>query len=141
MKNSLLPLLLLFISNWIYAQEKELSSYIQSYAQKHNFNGTVLVQKETKTIYHKSFGLAERKYMLPINNATLYKIASITKAFTAVLILQLKDDGKLKLNQTIDQFLPNYKGRSWLKSHHTSIIKSYIWNASNRHHFKLKQCL
>ena len=99
-------------SQSILSQEKGIESYIQSYAKEHQFNGAVLVQKESTILYYKSFGIADRRFDVPITNETVYKVASITKAFTAVLILQLYDNDKLELNKTINNYLPDYKGEA-----------------------------
>jgi D-alanyl-D-alanine carboxypeptidase len=87
-----------------------LEPMIRDYAKGHNFNGTILIQSRDKTIYHKSFGIADRAFSVPCQNDTKYKVASITKAFTAVLILQLYDEGKLDLHGTIKTHLPSYTG-------------------------------
>jgi D-alanyl-D-alanine carboxypeptidase len=92
------------------AQIRTLETTIRDYASKHNFNGTILIQHKGKKIYQQSFGVADRSFNIPINNDTKFKIASITKAFTAVLILQLYEQGKLDLNATIKTYLPGYSG-------------------------------
>ncbi len=114
MRSVLLLLLLLsfFIGYSIIGQEKEIDSFIESYAKKNQFNGTVLVQKDSTILCHKSFGIADRRFNVPITNETVYKVASITKAFTSVLILQLYDEGKLDLSETINTYLPDYKGEA-----------------------------
>ena len=108
MKYFFLFLAHVLLSQHTIAQEKQLKSFIQSYASENNFNGTILVEKDSTILYHESFGIADRRFNLPINNETVYKVASITKAFTAVLILQLQEQGKLNLNKPIKNYLPNY---------------------------------
>ncbi len=105
-------LFVILISKFTFGQKENLNSFIENYAKENQFNGTVLVQKDSLILYNNSFGIADRRFNIPIKNDTKYKIASITKAFTAVLILQLKDDEKLNLNETIDQYLPKYKGEA-----------------------------
>lgn len=104
--------LLVFLNQAIrlFSQSNEVDSFINSYCKEHNFNGTILVQRNGKTGYHKSFGLANIQFNVQNKNETKYKIASITKLFTAVLILQLYEQGKIDLTQTINIYLPNYKG-------------------------------
>jgi D-alanyl-D-alanine carboxypeptidase len=94
------------------AQARKLDTLIRDYAKEHNFNGTILIQNKGKEIYQKSFGVADRAFNVPIDNGTRYKIASITKAFTAVLILQLYEQGKLDLHRTIKTYLPDYAGEA-----------------------------
>jgi D-alanyl-D-alanine carboxypeptidase len=92
------------------AQAQTLKTTIGDYARAHNFNGTILVQHDDKQIYQHSFGVADRAFNISINNDTKFRIASITKAFTAALILQLYEQGKLDLHATIKAYLPGYTG-------------------------------
>lgn len=97
------------------AQQDSLQSFIQSYVTKNGFDGTILVQQDSAIIYHESFGIADRRFDVAINNETIYNIASITKAFTAVLILQLVEQGKLELNKPFKTYLPEYPDKVSLK--------------------------
>src|ERR1041384_6470264 len=87
------------------AQTKSLETTIRDYAREHNFNGAILIQHNHKKIYQQSFGLADRSFDIPINDDTKFRIASITKMFTAVLILQLYEQGKLDLHAPIKSYL------------------------------------
>jgi D-alanyl-D-alanine carboxypeptidase len=91
-------------------QSSEFDSFIVSYAKDHNFNGTILIQNGGQIQYHQSFGYANQQFKVPNSNETKYKIASITKLFTATLILQLYEQGKIDLIKTIQTYLPNYTG-------------------------------
>lgn len=115
MKHILFFLVTILLSHYTVAQDKQLESFVQSYASKNNFNGTVLVEKDSTILYHNSFGLADRRFNLPVNNETVFKVASITKAFTAVLILQLREQGKLDLNKPIKNYLPDYPDKVSLR--------------------------
>ena len=92
------------------AQARTLENRIRDYAREHDFNGTILIQGGGKTIYRRSFGIADRAFGVPIDNNTKFRIASITKAFTAVLALQLYEQGRLDLRATIKTYLPDYAG-------------------------------
>jgi CubicO group peptidase (beta-lactamase class C family) len=87
-----------------------LEATIRDYAREHDFNGTILIQHRDKQTYHLSFGLADRAFNITVKNDTKFKIASITKVFTAVLILQLYEQGKLDLKATIKTYLSDYTG-------------------------------
>lgn len=97
------------------AQEDSLKSFINSYVTKNGFDGTILVQQDSAIIYQESFGIADRRFNIPITRETIYNIASITKAFTAVLILQLVEEGKLELNKPFKTYLPEYPDQVSLK--------------------------
>jgi D-alanyl-D-alanine carboxypeptidase len=104
-------ILIFFIANYnVFGQLNTLENSINNYAKNNNFNGTILIQKDNKQLYLQSFGFANRQFDIKNTNETKYKIASMTKTFTAVLILQLLEQNKLELNKPIKNYLPNYKG-------------------------------
>lgn len=86
------------------------TEFIDNYARDHHFSGTLLVQEQGKVTYEKSFGLASHTFQVPNTPQTRYKVASITKAFTAVLVLQFVEQDKLDLRNTIRSYLPDYAG-------------------------------
>lgn len=88
----------------------KLESFVEAFAREHDFSGTILVQENGAKKFAKSFGLADRAFNVPHNAATRYRIASITKLFTSVLVLQLHDEGKLDLQGSIKKYLPDYSG-------------------------------
>src|SRR5688500_13531842 len=57
------------------------------------FNGSVLVAENGKVIYKKGFGLANMEWNVPNTTETRFRLGSITKQFTAALILQLVEQG------------------------------------------------
>ena len=85
-----------------------LDGFIAAYARQHDFNGTVLVQQDGKRRYGHSFGLSNLQHGVANNDQTRYWIASITKLFTAALVLQLQEEGKLDLQATVARYLPDY---------------------------------
>lgn len=97
-------------TNTSYTLQAAFNQFITGYIKNHNFNGTIVVQQKGKKIYNQSFGLANFQFNVPNTNESKYKIASITKLFTSVLIMQLVEQGKIDLNQNIKTYLPNYKG-------------------------------
>ena len=74
-----------------------------------NFSGAVLLAKNGQIIYEKSFGFAEREKRLAFNLQTASNVASIGKVFTAVLVLQLVEEKKLALSDSIKKILPQTK--------------------------------
>lgn len=110
MKSLLLLLIACLLPQSLHAQAETPESFIATYAEEHDFNGSILVEKKGEVTYAKSFGLANRSFNVPNTNQTKYKIASITKVFTSVLILQLYEQGKIDLSKTIRTYLPDYAG-------------------------------
>ena len=95
------------------------------------FNGAVLVAENGKVIYKKGIGLANMEWNIPNTPETKFRLGSITKQFTATLILQLVDQGKIKLDGKISDYLPDYRKDIGEKVtvhqllNHTSGIPSY----------------
>jgi len=85
--------------------------FVKTYALEHKFSGTIHIQKGEVVQFFKSYGFANLQFRVPNTTETRYKIASITKLFTSVLIMRLYEQGKLDLDGTIDQYLPDYGGQ------------------------------
>ena len=98
------------VFNVSYAQAKadKLDKLIGTYAEYGTFNGSVLVAEKGKVIYKKGFGLANMEWNVPNQPETKHRLGSITKQFTAMLIMQLVEQGKLKLDVPISVYLPDY---------------------------------
>lgn len=104
-----------------------------------NFNGNILVAKEGKVIFEKSYGFADFSTKEKLTNSSLFNICSITKEFTAVGITICKERGLLSLDDSLRQYFPDlpYSGvtiRNMLQ--HTSGIPSTEflfkeWNSNN----------
>jgi CubicO group peptidase (beta-lactamase class C family) len=93
--------------------EKELfEKVLKYYNQEKNFNGTVLIAKNGEIEFLSGIGISNRRTMNKINSNTKFKIASISKTFTAVLILQLIGQGKIDLQANFGKYYPNYKGEA-----------------------------
>jgi len=98
------------IVNVSYGQAKvdKLDKLISAYAEYGKFNGSVLVAEKGKVIYKKGFGLADMEWNIPNQTDTKHRLGSITKQFTSMLIMQLVEQGKLKLDVPISVYLPDY---------------------------------
>ncbi len=105
----LLSLCLLFSLN-IFAQEKtqKIDELLSKYAEFGQFNGTALVAENGKVIFKKGYGLANFEWEIPNQTDTKFRIGSISKQFTALLIVKLAEEGKLKLDAPISTYLSNY---------------------------------
>jgi CubicO group peptidase (beta-lactamase class C family)/pimeloyl-ACP methyl ester carboxylesterase len=105
-----LMVLLLIIANNLTAQSKKenLDAYFSSLFKNGQFNGNVLIAQEGQILYERSFGLADLSTQREITNESSFPIASITKTFTATAILQLKQQGRLELQDKVSKFLPDF---------------------------------
>ena len=78
---------------------------VQPYVDAQMFMGSVLVAKDGKTIFSKSYGMADLEWSVPNSPTTRFNIASMTKQFTAASILLLEDRGKLKTDDLVKKYL------------------------------------
>jgi len=78
----------------------------QSYHAQGQFEGVVTVTRHGSLIYAESFGLADRLRDYPNTLDTPYRLCSITKQFTALLVMQLVEKGNIRLDGTIGNYLP-----------------------------------
>jgi CubicO group peptidase (beta-lactamase class C family) len=74
------------------------------------FNGNVLIAENGNIIFQKSYGFADEKTKKRLNDSTVFELASVTKQFTAMGIVQLVKDGKLSYDDEISQYVPELKG-------------------------------
>ena len=92
--------------------------------------GTVMILQNDSVIYAKAFGLADLDHRTPVTLTTNFRLASVTKQFTAMAIMILADRGKLSLDQALTDFFPEFApvGRTITLKHlltHTSGILAY----------------
>ena len=100
--------LLMFQINFAQSKVKQIDNLLNKYTEYGKFNGSVLVSDHGKVIYKKGFGMANMEWDIPNQPNTKHRLGSITKQFTAMLILQLVADGKLDLQAPITTYLPDY---------------------------------
>jgi D-alanyl-D-alanine carboxypeptidase len=75
-----------------------------------NFSGTVRVTHRGRLIVHRSFGLADRAFGVPVGKRTRFRVASISKLFTSVAILRLAEQGAIDLDTPFRQYFSEYPG-------------------------------
>lgn len=129
MKKHLLNLFLSLIITTVYGQHKAVDKVLDSCIKKRNFNGVVLVAKNGKPDYLKYTGIANRHYNIAFSPKTRFQIFSVTKTFTAVLIMQLYEQGKINLDSTISAYYPEYKG----EASHKVTIRNLLTYSSGRY--------
>jgi CubicO group peptidase (beta-lactamase class C family) len=109
--SSLFYLLFPLLSTFLFSQDKAklIDQYVQDYHDNGKFHGTILVAVKGKVILTKGYGLANMEWNIPHKPDTKFRIASLTKPFTALLVLQQVEAGKIDLNGKIIDYLPEYR--------------------------------
>ncbi|PTL98750.1 MAG: serine hydrolase [Bacteroidetes bacterium] len=110
--------------------KSQIDDYLLSHSQPNAPGAAVLIAKDGKAIYKKAVGMANLELNVPLTTDNVFEIGSITKQFTAVSVLMLEEQGKLKVEDDITKYIPDYptNGKTITIHHllnHTSGIKSY----------------
>lgn len=84
----------------------QIDKLIKSAYEAGEFNGNVLVSKNDKIIYKASFGFADASKTIQLTDESRFHLGSITKEFSAAALLQLEEQGKLKLSDPVSKFIP-----------------------------------
>ena len=96
------------------AQNKteKIDALMNLYRDYGRFNGSVLVADHGSVIYEKGLGCADMEWDIPNAADTKFRLGSITKQFTAMVVLQLVEQGKIRLDGKITDYLPDYPGKT-----------------------------
>lgn len=135
MKKLLITIALLFIAFSGQAQpvKARMDSLLEYYAQNFNYNGIAFVSVKGKTLIKKGYGYQDYYKNIKNNPDNIFMIGSVTKQFTAVLILMLAKENKLNLQDKLSQYFPGYpSGDKITIEHlltHTSGIYDYTEDA------------
>lgn len=89
---------------------QRIDSLVAAYEDARLFSGAVLVGRGDSVAYARTAGHANREWDVPNSLDTRYRIGSVTKQFTAALILTLVEEGEVALDSTISTYLPDYPG-------------------------------
>lgn len=106
-----LVLHLILIQNLCFAGDKtaKIDEIVTRYVESRDIHGTVLVAEKGAALYSRAFGLANMEWNIANEVDTKYRIYSMSKQFTALLIMQLVEAGKLDLKKPISEYLPYYR--------------------------------
>ncbi len=87
-----------------------IDAYLEPYVHSGNFAGDVLVERNGKIVFEKSYGYANREDRLPNTPRTRFHIASLSMQFTAGAVLRLVDMGAISLEEPVGTFVPGIPG-------------------------------
>lgn len=122
----------LLLSQLSFSQDfnnNKLDSYFDALEANDRFMGSVAVSQNGKILYTRAVGFAAVENEIKADVNTKYRIGSISKTFTAVMILKAVEAGKLELTQTIDTFFPSIANASKIS------IAQLLYHRSGIHSF------
>jgi CubicO group peptidase (beta-lactamase class C family) len=108
MKNVFYLMLLTTLNVGAQTFTSQIDSLINTGFKQDEPGGVVLVAEKGKVLYERAFGMANLELNVPMKTDMVFCLASMTKQFTAVAILQLVQEGKISLTDTVGKFLPDY---------------------------------
>lgn len=107
-----------------------LDRYVRSHVNQGLFSGAVLVAKDGKILLSKAYAMANYELCVPNKVHTKFGIASLTKSFTALAIMQLQEMGLLNVQAPLSTYISDYPNGASITIHHllthTSGIKHVI---------------
>lgn len=108
---------------------QRLDEYLTTETEKHVFSGSVLIARKGEILLKKGYGLANVEWEQPNTPDTVFRIASLTKGFTALAILKFEEQGLLSLEDPLSKFIPDFPRGNQVTIHqllnHTSGIRDY----------------
>jgi CubicO group peptidase (beta-lactamase class C family) len=108
----------------------KLDSLLQRINKRQDFHGSLLVAKNGKVLYDNHIGYADFKKKEPLNEGSVFQLASVSKQFTAAAIMLLYERNQIKLTDTVNKYFPNFPYENiTIKNllNHTSGLPRYFW--------------
>ncbi|MFN0177082.1 MAG: serine hydrolase domain-containing protein [Saprospiraceae bacterium] len=114
-----------------------LKRYVEKLEKENDLFGSILIAKGDQVLFNKHWGFADLENTRKINSTSRFGLASGSKMFTATAIVQLMEQGKLKLTDKLTDYFPDFPNRAWAEQitlkhllSHTSGIAEY-WTSEN----------
>jgi CubicO group peptidase (beta-lactamase class C family) len=133
----LLVSILSFISLGAAAQvlTPKLDSLVSAYVAINKFNGTAVIVREGKVVYEKSYGYENATAKTFNSKRSIFPIGSLTKSFTALIVLKLAAENKLSLDNPVSQYIPGYPRGNDIKIKHLLTNSSGVYEKFRNRQF------
>lgn len=119
--------------NPIYAPSYISDSFavkLDTFLEKLEFNGSILIEYQHQIVYKKNIGYRKLPKKELINDSTVFQLASVSKQFTSVAVMILKEKGLLDYNDLVKKHIPEFPYDTITIKHlltHTSGLQNYLW--------------
>lgn len=114
---------------------QKIDSIFDVFTKKNMFNGSVSISKKGTSLLSKGYGMANFSYDVPNTAQTKFKLASVSKQFTAMAIMILQEQGKLSTDDKLIKYITDYPGGDKITIHHLLTHTSGIHNVTDMEHF------
>mgnify|MGYP006143835567 CR=1 FL=1 len=127
--------LLLFVftfSSFTFAQDKftRMDSLLNYLHENNKFMGSLTIREGENVVFNKAYGFADVEKNIKADRLTRYKIGSISKTFTAVMVMQLIEEKKMTLQTKLNRFYPKIQNAEKISIydllHHRTGIVDYV---------------
>lgn len=113
----------------------KIDSIFDVYTKKNMFSGSVSIARKGTILLSKGYGMANYGFDIPNTGQTKFKLASVSKQFTAMAIMILQEQGKLSTDDKLTKFIPDYPNGDKITIHHLLTHTSGIYNFTNAEHY------
>jgi len=94
-----------------------VDSLYKNMAESNHYPGIAYgIVMDGKLIHTGNYGFTDIENKIPVSSSSLFRIASMSKSFSAMAILQLRDKGKLNLDDMVEKYLPEMRNQNYLAS-------------------------
>lgn len=131
LRTVLISIFLFLSAQNIHAQQLDtakLDQYFDALDSANKFMGSVAISKNNSIIYQNTLGYSDTENSIKINSDTKFRIGSITKTFTATLIMKAIEEGKLTLDDTLDKYFVSIPNSEKITIHNLLQHRSGIYN-------------
>lgn len=109
--------------------QSSITQYLSDYESRWPLNGVVLAAKDGKLVLREAYGTANLEHGIPCRTDTRFRIWSISKSFTAMAVMLLREEGKLKLDEPVGRYFPGIRGMDRITAeqlmHHRSGLANF----------------
>src|SRR5580698_6851449 len=110
---------------------QEIDELLKEYTKQNIFNGVALVAQKGKILLEKGYGYKNVATKTPNDTNTIFQIGSITKQFTAAIILQLQEQHRLSVQDRLSKYIPDYPNSDSITIENLLTHTSGIYNYTN----------
>src|ERR1700744_687933 len=135
--------LLLLTSCSVFSQDLSLriDTLLNAYAKAMAFGGSVLVAGHGEVLYNKGYGYKNISEKTKNDSNTVFQIGSITKQFTAAIILQLQEKHQLSIQDKLSKYIPDYPKGDSITIENLLTHTSGVYNYTNDRDFMQKRSM
>lgn len=138
MRNKCIRLFFLVVLSWTTSSgalaavgNSELDHFIDALSAADSAMMGVVISQDEQVVYERYSGYRDSEQSLPLNRTTQFRIGSITKMYTSVLVLKLIEEGKLSLSTPLSEFFPQVPNAELITIKHLLNHSSGIYNFTN----------